>query len=304
MFTMRGFVAVVAASALVVSAWPLLAQSSSETSSPLAKNNLLAWCVGQFDAAKRGPEERAQMLDRLGIKRFALDYDSNGDIRGLDREIDALQHHGIELTAVWVWSDTEPEKNTVIYAILDLLERRAIKTQLWVYLASTDSDDFQRLSQNGKIEWAAKPLSYLSKKAKALGCSVGLYAHGGWYGDPDNQIAIIRHLKMDNVGIVYNLHHGHEHIDRFPTLLSQMKPYLMCLNLSGLKKGGPQILPIGEGDYELDFLKTVARSGYHGPVGIIDHRSELDSELSLQQNIDGLRKLVETLGDDQALRTY
>ena len=29
-------------------------------------------------------------------------------------------------------------------------------------------------------------------------------------------------LKLKNVGIVYNLHHGHEHVDRFPELLKKM----------------------------------------------------------------------------------
>ncbi len=44
---------------------------------------------------------------------------------------------------------------------------------------------------------------------------MGLYNHGGWFGEPENQIAIIEHLKMSNVGIVYNLHHGHDHVERF-----------------------------------------------------------------------------------------
>ena len=37
---------------------------------------------------------------------------------------------------------------------------------------------------------------------------------------------IIQRLERDgigNVGIVYNLHHGHEHIDRFPALWRKMQ---------------------------------------------------------------------------------
>ena len=39
-----------------------------------ARENLVAWCIVPFDAKKRGPEERSEMLERLGIKRLAYDY--------------------------------------------------------------------------------------------------------------------------------------------------------------------------------------------------------------------------------------
>ena len=32
----------------------------------LAPTNLVAWCIVPFDTKKRGPEERAEMLERLG----------------------------------------------------------------------------------------------------------------------------------------------------------------------------------------------------------------------------------------------
>jgi hypothetical protein len=36
----------------------------------------------------------------------------------------------------------------------------------------------------------------------------------------------------------------------------------------------------------------VRDSGYRGPIGILDHRPEIDAETSLRQNLDGLRKLL------------
>ena len=38
--------------------------------------------------------------------------------------------------------------------------------------------------------------------------------------------------------------------------------------------------------------KVIADSGYSGPVGIIDHRPETDSETTLRENLDGLTKLL------------
>src|SRR5215216_7893792 len=64
------------------------------------RDNLVAWCIVPFDAKKRGPEERAAMLEKLGIKRFAYDYRAE-HVPTWDEELDALKRHGIELTAWW-----------------------------------------------------------------------------------------------------------------------------------------------------------------------------------------------------------
>ena len=275
--------------------------SAADRPSIFGKDNLVAWCIVPFDAANRGPEERAEMLDRLGIKRLAYDF-RDQHIRTFDREIDALQKHGIELTAFWMATGMDPEKDTVIHTIFDLIKRRGLKTQLWTLLSG--SREFDELGQEEKIARSTRVVSYIAKRAEALECSVGLYNHGGWFGEPENQIAIIRRMGMDNVGIVYNFHHGHEHIDRFPALLKMMQQHLLCLNLNGMRKGGPKILPLGQGDHELKMLKIVQDSGYDGPVGILDHRDELDAELSLKQNIDGLSKLTRALGDEKAPKSY
>src|SRR4051812_40569418 len=53
----------------------LAAEASPRIASTLfARTNLVAWCIVPFDAKKRAPEERAQMLERLGFRLFAYDY--------------------------------------------------------------------------------------------------------------------------------------------------------------------------------------------------------------------------------------
>ena len=37
-----------------------------------ARTNLAAWCIVPYDGRKRGPEERAEMLERLGFTMFAF----------------------------------------------------------------------------------------------------------------------------------------------------------------------------------------------------------------------------------------
>ena len=97
----------------------------------------------------------------------------------------------------------------------------------------------------------------------------------------------------DHVGIVYNLHHGHGHIADFADSLKKMKPYLLCLNLNGMNDGAkPKILPIGQGKHDRTLIDQLRRSGYTGPVGVLDHRPELDAQKSLELNLSGLADIV------------
>jgi hypothetical protein len=78
-----------------------------------------------------------------------------------------------------------------------------------------------------------------------------------------------------------------------------MQPYLLCVNLNGMIRDGDQrgykILHLAEGDQELALMKIIRDSGWFGPVGIIDHRPETDSEETLRNNLRGLDWLVKEL---------
>ena len=51
------------------------AESSADSRVDLyAPDNLVAWCIVPFDAAKRTPAERAAMLKKLNIGRVAYDW--------------------------------------------------------------------------------------------------------------------------------------------------------------------------------------------------------------------------------------
>jgi sugar phosphate isomerase/epimerase len=152
------------------------------------------------------------------------------------------------------------------------------------------------LTDSAKLEAASRAVRWVAAEADRIGCRASLYNHGGWFGEPANQIAIIERVGARNLGIVYNFHHGHAHIERFGELLERMLPHLTAVNLNGMRKEGPMILPIGEGDREQEMIRVLARSGYRGPVGILNHRTEIDAEAGLKQNLEGLRKVVRQLG--------
>jgi sugar phosphate isomerase/epimerase len=258
------------------------------------RTNLVAWCIVPFDAAKRNPEQRAAMLEDLAIKKYAYDYRTE-HIPTFDAEMDAIKKRGITLVAWWFPGQLNDEAR----GILDVLKRHQIKTQLWITGggAPTRTAD----EQTARVDAEARRIRPLAEAAASHGCTIGLYNHGAWFGEPENQIAIIERLKKDgvtNVGIVYNQHHGHEHIERFAALLETMKPYLLTLNLNGMVRRGDQlgkkIMPLGQGELDLALLKVISQSGWRGPIGILNHTDE-DAAARLRDNIDGLTWLVPQL---------
>jgi sugar phosphate isomerase/epimerase len=253
-----------------------------------ARSNLVAWCIVPFDAKKRGPEERAQMLERLNLHRFAYDWRPE-HIPTFETEIDACRKHNIEITAWWFPTSLDKDAQT----ILDVLKRKNLKTQLWVMGGGELTISAEE--QQKRIASEVARLRPIAEAADAIGCKVALYNHGGWFGEPTNQLAIIEALKMPNVGIVYNFHHAHDQLDRFPEIFAKIKPRLFALNINGMvadgERAGKKVLTLGAGDRELAMLKLAQQSGWRGPIGILDHRPETDSEETLRENLDGLDKL-------------
>lgn len=246
-----------------------------------AKENLVAWCIVPFDAKKRGPSARAEMLQRLGIKRVAYDWRQQ-HVPTFEEEILEYKKHGLQFFAFWSWHED----------IARLIKKHDIKPQIWKTVPSPKAGTKQK-----KVESAARQLLPLVTRVGELGCKFGLYNHGGWGGEPQNMVAVAEWLrtktKLDHVGIVYNLHHGHGHIHDFAQVLALMEPYLLCLNLNGMNhQARPKILPLGAGQHDRAVLEIIAKSGYTGPIGILDHRGDTDAEQSLKQNLYGLTKLV------------
>jgi len=255
----------------------------------LEKNNLIAWCIVPFDAAERTPEERATMLNELGISRLAYDY-RDRHIPSFREEIEVLRRHGIELAAVWLWID--PVGDTLLNpssrAILQILEETGTRTDLWV---SFPAHFFEGRSDEAKLERGVEAIREVLEWALDHGCTISLYNHGDWFGEPENQIRIVKAIGSEKVRIVYNFHHGHHQIERFETMFRTMLPYLSAVNINGMKEEGPKIITLGEGNRELQMLRIINNSGYQGPIGIIGHTEGEDIRVVLERNLEGLDKL-------------
>jgi hypothetical protein len=206
-------------------------------------DRLLAWCIVPFDSRDRSPEERIGMLEELGFRRYAYDWRPR-HLPDTARELRLARERGIEVTAVWIWIDGDADRPGQLSGdnerLLGSLAEAGVSTQIWVGI---NANAFEGLAEGDKVVRGVEIVRYLSERASETGSRVALYNHGDWSGEPENQIRIIEALPDHRIGLVYNFHHGHEHIERFDTLVDTMRPHLWVVNLNGMRPGGPKILP-------------------------------------------------------------
>jgi hypothetical protein len=253
---------------------------------PLAMGDLVAWCIVPFDSRKRSPEERIAMLERLGFTRYAYDWRAE-HLPDTARELRLASSRGIRVEAVWVWIEKDrpgqlSESNERLFAAL---KEAGVSTQLWMGFAP---GFFEGMTDEQKVARGAEMVRHLSDRAAETKSRVALYNHGDWFGEPENQVRIIQALPGRDIGIVYNFHHGHEHIGRFDAVVKAIRPYLWVVNLNGMKPGGPKILPFGTGTEERRMLQAVLDSGFTGPFGVLGHVDDADVEEILRGNLRGL----------------
>jgi sugar phosphate isomerase/epimerase len=256
-------------------------------------DNLIAWCIVPFDIKKRTPEQRIEMLKELGFTKYAYDWRTE-HLPEMAREWKLAKDNGIKVCAVWMWigtnSDQPGQLSESNETVLKTIEETGLKTQIWV---GFQESYFENLEEDVAIEKGTKMVRYLSQRIEETGGELALYNHGGWLGEPENQVKIIKNLPDNKIGIIYNFHYGHEHIDRFPEILSIMQPYLYTVNLNGMKKEGPMILPIGKGDQEKQMLETLKKAGYDGPFGILGLVDDADVKVILQRNLEGYASIIQ-----------
>lgn len=278
---------------IIVISMSMTACKNERTVQLFERENLVAWCIVPFDAANRTPMQRALMLKELGFTQMAYDYREH-NIPSFKEEIETLKEQHISLVAAWLWVDPRWEEplDERGRAIFETLRATGTRTEIWV---GFPEDAFEGLPHDKNLSWSIRVVKQIQEEAEAIGCSIALYNHGGWFGEPENLVEIIQSIGSEEIRIVYNFHHAHHEVDQFRENLELMLPYLSIINLNGMRVEGPKIIPLGEGDREAEMLKIIEESGYSGPIGIIGHTEGKDIGGVLKENLAGLEKLKQQL---------
>jgi hypothetical protein len=267
----------------------LLTSCHEKDRSIIALEKVYAWCIVPFDSVDRGPEERIEMLKELGITQYAYDWRKE-DLPDMAKELRLAKENEIEVIAVWIWIDDQWDSlehlNDSNEKVFTTIEEVGYKGQIWL---SFNANFFENLSDSAAVKKGANMIDLLSERASKLNCKIALYNHGDWFGEPENQIKIINTLPDHELGLVFNFHHAHKQIDRFPEMVEIMLPHLWSVNLNGLRKEGPKILAFGEGDHEIEMVNLLLKQGYKGDFGILGHVEDADVNTILEANLKGLK---------------
>ncbi|MDA7916856.1 hypothetical protein N9Z12_02830 [Opitutaceae bacterium] len=288
---------------------PLWADSESNETRSVANNfgrdQIHAWAFTNFDI-HRSAAERAEMLQRLGFRKAGYIVSKADAQAAFDDHVVAYQRRGIEMISVW-WQSTsenllEDPKTQMVLAGID---RHEIRPTIWFSLAKSLVAE---IPEEERVDRAVAIIRPLAIETRKRGIGLALYNHMEWFGETENQIAIIERLReegdMDHVGIVYNMHHGHDRIVNFSAVFARMQPYLIAFNLNGMRIEGPKIIRLGEGDREAGMIKTVIDSGFEGPIGILHHFARQDAEPVYRANMQGLKSILIELGYDAVAASY
>jgi hypothetical protein len=282
----------------------LSCSSNSErdtSSSPFDKRNLHVWAYEEYDAVERTPEERAQVLVDLGITKAAYICRNEARVSEFEAYVKAYRDAGIELVGVWTPIHTDsPLDEVQIKTFLEVVDRQNLRIQWWLTL----EQNFDAMDVSERVDDALARLRPLVSEANDRGCPLGLYGHGTnrWFTQAENQLDILERLQAEmpdaQLGIIYNFHQSHAQMNRLDKALPRLKPFLTALNLNGMHSDGPKIARIGQGDNEKRMIDIIARSGWRGPTGIIAHDRKQDAAIVLQENLSGLKSILEELALD------
>ncbi len=278
----------------LISLLPLLVflySCTNTVESPINVDEVSPWCILGFDALDRTPKQRIAMLKQMGFTKYGYNK-GKGDLTTMKEEFKLAKENNIEITSIFLWLNAKRDSigtlSPMNQELLSNLAEVDYKPTIWL---SFSNNFFEELNQEQSIKLSIEMIEFIQLKADEVGCKLALYNHHGWFGNPHNQVEILEKLNRHSITMVYNFHHAQAYVDEFPEIVKKIKPYLSYVNLNGVKKEGPQILPIGEGDYEFDMIKQLLDEGFNGPWGILGHIKTEDVQKILQRNIDGLNLL-------------
>ena len=258
---------------------------------PFKIEEVSPWCIIGFDTEERTPSQRIAMVKELGFTKYGFNK-GKGDLTTMKEEFKLAMQNGIDIPSVFLWLNAKRDSiGKLSPANQELLANLAevdYKPAIWV---SFSDNYFEDIEQDQSIQLSVDMIKYVKSITDNLNCKLAIYNHHGWFGNPFNQVEILKALNEKSVSMVYNFHHAQEYVDEFPEIAKMIVPYLSYVNLNGVKKEGPQIITLGEGDHEVEMIQGLMNNGFTGPWGILGHIKTEDVKKVLEKNIAGMHLL-------------
>jgi len=280
--------------------WPVPRTVQAGAPADSAKRGLMnpffAMDTGTKDKKHETAKSQAAMLRELGYAGIGC------DIGAVPEMLQAIDHVGLKMFAVYVMASVDPEKpkyDSRLKDVTRLLKGR--QTIIWLLIrggtpSSTDSD-----------ARAVEIVREVAAIATASGLRVALYPHVGDYvARVEDAVRVAKKVDRRNVGATFNLCHWLRLDDEntMKPLLKLAMPYLFVVTINGADSGGENwdtlIQPLDRGSFDVyNFLKTLKEMGYTGPIGLQHYGIKGDAHENLKRSVDAWRNFSERLAAEQ-----
>jgi sugar phosphate isomerase/epimerase len=254
-------------------------------------NPFFAMDTGTKDAKHQTPQSQAEMLKELGYAGIGP-----GGVEGVPEMLKALDANGLKLFALYVGANMDPDQpkyDPRLRQVIETLKGR--QTILWVYVQSKQL----KPSDQAGDERAVQVIREIADMAQRSGLRVALYPHTWfWLERVEDAVRVAQKVDRKNVGVTFNLCHWLKVGDEknMEVRLKQAMPYLFLVTINGADHEGDWnrlIQTLDRGQFDVyNFLKTLKRMGYTGPIGLQHYGVQGDAHENLRRSMDAWRKFA------------
>lgn len=231
-------------------------------------------CMDTHDAAKRSLEEQARLFRELGFAGCGhlchdLGYGpiSHPPDATLEDRAKTLAAEGLRLVHAYGRVYLQREQPIDLERIAEMMPTLAQHQSQLVLLLLGDR-------KAGLDDRAVEILGEIADITRPHGVPVVLYPHATDYTETVAEaLRIVRKLsRPGEVGVMFNLSHWQPYDPNrdFRGVLTSAGPYLKAVSINGTNREHPAVLPLSEGDFDVNEVLDVLRElDYRGPVGLM-----------------------------------
>jgi len=243
------------------------------------------------DYKRLSATQQVEMIKELGYAGIGCTAG-----KGLAEMLQELDKNGLRLFTVYLGVNIDSDQQKYGPELKETIEtlkgRNAI---LWLFVRSRKL----KPSSPAGDERAVEILREVADMAAESKVRIALYPHYGfWCESVEDAVRLAGKVDRRNVGVTFNLCHwlrlGDE--KNLKSLLKSAMPHLFVVSINGADSGGKDwkqlIQTLDCGSFNMRrFLKTLADSGYTGPIGFQGYGIGGDARDNLRRSMNAWLKL-------------
>ncbi len=258
---------------------------------PAGPNPFFALDNAATDDKHKTAKEQVAMLKELGYDGIS----SRGG-KGLAEMADELDKNGLRLFTVYLGVNIDSDQPAYGQELIDAIEvLKGRNAMLWLFVQSKKL----RPSDPAGDEQAEQVIRKVADMAAESKVRIAIYPHYGfWVERVEDALRVAKRVNRKNVGVTFNLCHWLR-VDQEKNMKSLMEsaiPHLFVVSINGADSGGKDwktlIQTLDRGTFDVrNFLKTLADSGFTGPIGFQGYAIGGDAHDNLERTMNAWLEL-------------